>query len=144
MTEIEALQAVLAAEHAAVYVYGVLGGQASQSAQPALFSSVSDAYATHRSRRDLLTGEITDLGAHPVAAAAAYDVPDALGGPAAIARTARRLEDGCAAAYAALVESTTAHRRRWAVGALGDAAVRVLAFRGTPETFPGAGEYTDH
>jgi hypothetical protein len=144
VSETAALQTALAAEHAAVYVYGVLGGQTSQSAQPALFSAVSDAYVTHRGRRDQLSAEISDLGADPVAAAAAYDVPDALDSPAAVARAARRLEDGCAAAYAALVASTTAHRRRWAVAALEDAAVRVLAFRGTPETFPGADEYTDH
>jgi len=143
MSEIEALQATLAAEHAALYVYGVLGGQTSQSAQPELFASISDAYDTHRARRDLLTGEIAGLGADPVPAAAAYDVPDALGAPAAVARTARRVEDDCAATYATLVASTTAHRRRWAVDALQDAAVRVLAFRGTPEMFPGADEYTD-
>ena len=34
MTEVDALQAALAAEHAAVYVYGVLGARTSQSATP--------------------------------------------------------------------------------------------------------------
>jgi len=144
VTEVEALQTVLSAEHAAVYVYGALGGQTSQSAQPALFAAVSDAYATHRGRRDLLTREIADLGADPAAAAAAYELPNDLDRPGDLARTAREVEDGCAAAYAALVASTTGNRRRWAVETLEDAAVRVLAFRGTPEMFPGADEYTDH
>ena len=38
---------------------------------------------------------------------------------------------------------TTAERVRWAIAALNDAAVRELAFRGTPEMFPGADEYAD-
>ena len=50
---------------------------------------------------------------------------------------------GCAATYAALVANTSGARRRWAVTALNDAAVRVLAFRGTPEMLPGADEYAD-
>ena len=75
MSQLSALQAVLAAEHAAVYVYGVLGGQTSQSAQPALFAAVDDAYAAHRARRDRLTQQITDLGADPVAAARARACP---------------------------------------------------------------------
>ena len=143
MTALQALQATLAAEHAAVYVYGVLGGQVSRAGQPEQYRAVSDAYTTHRGRRDLLTRTIADLGAHPVAAAAAYDVPAPLGGPAGLARVARDLEDGCAATYAQLVASTAGTQRRWAISALNDAAVRVLAFRGTPETFPGADEYTD-
>lgn len=143
MSEIEALQATLAAEHAAVYVYGVLGGQTTQSGEPALFAAVTSAYTTHRGRRDVLARDLTDLGADPVAAAAAYDVPAPLRTPAQLCHVARDVEDACAATYAALVASTTGHRRRWAVTALEDAAVRVLAFRGTPEMFPGADEYTD-
>ena len=70
MTALPALQRTLAAEHAAVHVYGVLGAQTSSSSTPALFAAVSSAYAEHRSRRDLLTRAVTDLGATPVAAAA--------------------------------------------------------------------------
>lgn len=143
MTELDVLQETLAAEHAAVYVYGVLGGQTSQSAQPALFTAVGAAYTTHRGRRDVLTRAVADLGGDPTAAAAAYDVPARLDTPAAVMRVARGVEDACASTYATLVAGTTQTRRRWAVSALEDAAVRVLAFRGTPEMFPGSDEYTD-
>jgi hypothetical protein len=143
VSALDALQTTLAAEHAAVYVYGVLGGQTSRSQQPELSAAISSAYATHRARRDLLTRAVTDLGGTPVAAAPSYDVPARLDSPQAVTRTARELEDGCAATYAALVASTVGDRRRWAVNALNDAAVRVLALRGTPEIFPGADEYTD-
>ena len=48
MTPVEALQKTLAAEHAAVHLYGVLGGQASKSQQPTLFRQLDEAYDEHR------------------------------------------------------------------------------------------------
>ncbi len=45
MTPVDALQTALAAQHAALYVYGALGARTSQSATPVLFAEVSDAYA---------------------------------------------------------------------------------------------------
>ena len=143
MTALDALQATLRAEHAALYVYGTLGAQTSPSAQPALFHAVSSAYATHRARRDVLVGAITDLGAVPAASAPSYVVPRQLGTPQAVRGAALELERGCAETYAWLVANTVGERRRWAAGALNDAAVRELAFRGTPEMLPGADEYTD-
>lgn len=140
---VHALQTTLAAEHAAVYVYGVLGGRTSQSATPALFAAVSSGYAAHRARRDHLVGEITDAGADPAAAEAAYDVPTGLDRPARIKATALATERSCATTYAWLVANTVADERRWAIEALNEAAVRELAFRGTPEMFPGADEYAD-
>ncbi len=143
MTTLEAVQATLAAEHAAVYVYGALGAQTSRSAQATLYADLSAAYAQHRARRDLLTRTVVDLGADPVPAAPSYELPVRLDTPARVTRAARELEEGCAATYASLVANTAGARRRWAVNALNDAAVRVLAFRGTPEMLPGADEYAD-
>ena len=143
MTSLRALQTTLAAEHAAVFVYGALGGRASRTAAPQLLAAVDAAYDAHRARRDLLTREITDAGARPVAAEASYELPRALGTAAQVARAALATERACAATYAYLVASTTAEQRRWAIGALNEAAVRELAFRGTPETFPGRDEYAD-
>jgi hypothetical protein len=60
-----------------------------------------------------------------------------------VERAAVDVERSCAATYAYLVASTVDARRRMAIAALNDAAVRELAFRGTPETFPGLDEYTD-
>jgi hypothetical protein len=143
MSTLSALQETLAAEHAAVYVYGVLGGQTSRSQSPGLYAAISSAYSTHRARRDLLARAVTDLDGTPVAAAPAYDVPEHLDSPDAVTRAARDVEDACAGTYAVLVASTAGARRRWAIEALNDAAVRVLALRGTPEMLPGADEYTD-
>jgi hypothetical protein len=143
MSTLEALQETLAGEHAAVWVYGVLGGQASQRSQPRLYADVTEAYTVHRGRRDLLMRTITDLGADPVASAVGYGVPADLGTTAAVQTTALGIEQRCAATYAALVAQSVEAQRRWAITALTDAAIRQLRFRGSPEIFPGAGELAD-
>lgn len=135
--EITALQDVLAAEHAAVYVLGVLGAQTSQSRQPGLYDEVSSAFITHRTRRDELIATLTALGADPIAAQAAYRVPADLSTSALVAATALRIERGCAAAYAYAVANTSGARRAWQTAALLDAAAREIGFGGAPETLPG-------
>lgn len=142
MSAVEALQTALAAEHAAVHVYGALGGRTSASAAPDLFEAVLAAYQAHRGRRDELTRRLRDLGAEPVAAEPVYDVPLGLGTERAVAEVALDLERGTAATYAFVVSRTSADLRRWAIRALTESAVRELVFRGTPEMFPG-NEYAD-
>ncbi|GAB3197263.1 ferritin-like domain-containing protein [Nocardioides hungaricus] len=143
MSEAEALQTTLAAEHAAVFVYGVLGGRTSPTATPGLFDAISSAYAAHRARRDRLTRELTDLGETAVAAETAYQTPRPLDTAGQVARAALVVERNCATTYAWLVANTAGARRRRAIAALNEAAVRELVFRGTPEMFPGANEYAD-
>ena len=143
MSDVDALQTTLAAEHAAVFVFGTLGGRTSRSAMPTLYAAVSAAYAAHRARRDQLTGQITEAGAEPVAAEAAYDVPSDLQRSERIARVALDTERACATTYAWLVANSVDETRRWAIRALNETAVRELAFRGNPEIFPGAGEHAD-
>jgi len=75
MTPVEALQKALAAEHAAVHIYGLLGARSSQSEQPALFAALDRAYAEHRSARDRLTVLVSAKDTDPVAAQPDYDVP---------------------------------------------------------------------
>lgn len=134
---VAALQDVLAAEHAAVYVYSVLGAQTSQSTQPSLYARVTSAFVTHRARRDALLVRIGQLGGDPVAASPAYAVPADLSRPDRIDAVALKLETACAATYAYAVASTTGHDRSWATTALVDAAAREVGFGGRPEAFPG-------
>lgn len=138
-----AWQDVLRAEHAAVYVLGVLGARTPQSASPELFEQVGSAYAEHRDRRDDLTGQVAAAGAAPRAAATAYEVPEGLETAAGITAAATTLEQATATSYAALVAGSAGSARAQAAGWLEDSAIRVLALRGTPEMFPGAGEYAD-
>ncbi len=137
MTTLAALQSTLAAEHAAVYLYGVLGGRTSASETPALYTSVSAAYTEHRSRRDVLVSTLTEMDATPVAAEAVYALPREPSTPARVARTAREVEESCAATYAFLVANTAGTQRRWAIGALNGSALRALDFGARPEDFPG-------
>jgi hypothetical protein len=143
MTTLDALQVALAGEHAALYVYGVLGAQTSASRSPQLYAAVSESYTTHRSRRDHLTRLVLDAGGTPVASEAAYEIPARLGTPTLVSREALRLERRCASTYAWLVANTAGERRRWGIEALTDTAVRELSFRGSPEIFPGADESAD-
>ena len=138
MTATAALQTTLAAEHAALYVYGALGAQTSESASPVLFAALASAYAEHRARRDLLTRVLRDLGATPVAAEPTYALPAGIDNPAGVPRAALALERGCATTYSSAVANLVGPRRRWAIGALSDAAVRQLSFGGRPEDLPGS------
>jgi hypothetical protein len=143
MTYVEALQTTLAAEHAAIYVYGALGAQTSQSGAPDLYAELTGAYEAHRARRDRLVAILTDLGEDPVAAEPVYELPADLSTTNAVSRRALALERSCASTYAYLVANSPSAQRRFAVDLLVQTAVRELAFRGTPETFPGSDEYAD-
>lgn len=134
---VDALQVALAAEHAAVFVYGALGAQTSQSGQPTLFGALTRAYSLHRDRRDHLTGVIVAAGGQPVAAEPGYALPADLGSMAVVRTRALAIEEAASSTYAYLVASTSGPDRAWAVQALLDAAVRGLAFGGKPERLPG-------
>ncbi|MCD9876810.1 ferritin-like domain-containing protein [Streptomyces guryensis] len=134
--ELKALQAALAAEHAAVYGYGVVGGRI----RPGRRTEARAAYDAHRARRDALTREVRDLGGAPVAAAAAYALPFAVPDSAAAVRLATELEDRVAGVYSDLVRATGGERRRAAAGALREAAVRAVRWSGESVAFPGLAE----
>ncbi len=147
MTPVQALQRTLAGEHAALYVYGVLGGRVSDSAHPRLAERLTSAYTTHRGRRDELTDRVRAAGEDPVAAEVSYELPgtDRPGlaaqlDAAAITAAALVTEQRCAVTYAEAVGATSGADRRWAVAALTDAAVRELGFGGAPQPWPGVRE----
>ncbi len=133
---VEALQTALAAEHAAVYMYGFLGARTSESAQPLVFAEVADAYSTHRAWRDLLVRRLLDEGAEPVPAAPTYELPTVI----AVTRAAAELEARCADTYAYVVANSAGDDRRWGIEALTGAAIRQVAFGRPPGPFPGAAD----
>ncbi len=137
MTPVEALQKALAAEHAAVYLYGLLGARSSQSRQPSLFRRLTDAFQDHRATRDRLTVLISRAGADPVAAEVDYDVPGPTDTAVQIEAVARTVEQRVTLTYGELVENTAGTDRRWAITALDDAALRELGFGLAPSDFPG-------
>lgn len=137
MTPEGALQAVLAGEHAAIYVYGVLGAQASQSRQPRLYDDLTQSYLVHRKRRDHLTAVIVALHGDPVASEPAYQLPNPASTAAQLVSAARTVEQRMATLYGQLVENSVEEQRRWAISALDECARRVLLFHASPTDFPG-------
>jgi hypothetical protein len=140
VTPEEALQAALAAEHASVHVYGVLGGRLAAGDNPTVAEQFRSAYAVHRGRRDQLRAFLAELGETPTPPAAAYDVDVQGRDPLALVAVAARTEQRCAGVHAQLVASTTERTREWAIGALVDCAVRRLGFGAAAEPYPGLDE----
>ncbi|WP_128976260.1 ferritin-like domain-containing protein [Streptomyces roseicoloratus] len=136
MSALDAAQAALAAEHAAVYGYGVVGARVDQARR----AEATAAYEAHRARRDALRRTVRDLRGEPVAAAAGYELPFAVPDPAAAVRLAAVLEDRVAGVYSDLVRSADGPLRRDAAAALREAAVRAVRWRGSDVTFPGLAE----
>jgi len=139
MTPVQALQKALAAEHAAVHLYGLLGAQSSKSRQPSLFARLSVAYEVHRDSRDQLTVLISDKGIDPVAAGVDYEVPGRTTTPGQIEAVARTIERRVTRTYGELVANTSGRDRRWAITALDASAVREVSFGAAPSNFPGLG-----
>lgn len=140
MSQVDAVQDTLAAEHAAVAVLAELGGRISASAHPREAALIRSAYETHRGRRDRLVTEVTRLGSTPVGPAAAYAVDSADRSAGNLVRIARRTEERCSETYAQMVAGTAGGLRRWAVAALTDSARRALTFGAAPSAFPGLPE----
>ncbi|MEU1401315.1 ferritin-like domain-containing protein [Streptomyces sp. NPDC005728] len=134
--ELTALQAALAAEHAAVYGYGVVGGRIDERRR----TDARAAYDAHRARRDALVREVRDLGGAPVAASAAYALPFPVADAASAVRLAAQLEERVAGVYSDLVRAAAGERRGTAAGALREAAVRAVRWSGESVAFPGLAE----
>ncbi|GAA1899213.1 hypothetical protein GCM10009716_06370 [Streptomyces sodiiphilus] len=134
---LHATQAALAAEHAAVYGYGVVGGRLDGD----LARHAREAHAAHRARRDALHRAVRALGGTPEPAAVAYALPFEVAGRDEAVRLATELEERLAAVYADLVRSTGGSARLEAAASLREAAVRATRWRGGATPFPGLPEH---
>jgi hypothetical protein len=131
--QVAALQGALAAEHAAVYGYGIVGAMLAGAAQ----TDAKSDWLAHQVARDTLTAMVARLGATPLAASAAYRLPFAVTGPAAARRLAASMEDGVTRAYLGVVAVDNAAVRSFAAHAMQTAASRATAWSGTTTAFPG-------
>lgn len=120
------LQAALAAEHAVVWGYAVVGARVDAP----LRDEVRRADDTHRRRRDEAAALVRDRGGAPVTTAAGYALPFGVDTADAALRLAAHLEEGAAAAWRYAVGGTDEPTvRRAAAAALTDAAVRATRWR---------------
>ena len=132
-TAIAALQGALAAEHAAVYGYGVVGAML---AGPGQADARAD-WLAHQVARDTLEAMLTRLGATPVAASPAYRLPFAVTGTASAQRLAATLEEGVTRAYLGLVAVNNPALRTLGARAMQTSANRATAWSGITVAFPG-------
>ncbi|MEO3872380.1 ferritin-like domain-containing protein [Nonomuraea sp. B12E4] len=128
------LSKALAAEHAAVYAYGLLGARTSGS----LRDRMTLAFEAHRARRDQLRTYLRARGGRPVEPDASYALPFFPGDATLAVRLAVHLESGITAAYLELAAARDTSLRRYAALAMQDAVSRSYGFRpDQPAAFPG-------
>jgi hypothetical protein len=138
-SENAALNEALAAGHAAVWGYGVVGAALGSDAAPA-----AAAEQAHRDLRDRVTALLGDREADAVGAKGGYALPFPVLSEVDAAALGVVLENGVAAAWVRVLDQATERStRELAVTALGDAEVRAVGWRvaagQTPVTtaFPG-------
>jgi hypothetical protein len=129
----QALAAALAGEYAAIFGYGVLGPQLTGAA----LVQARQAEGAHRNRRDALLETLTSAGATPPPADPAYQLPFPVIDAASAIRLALTLEERTAAVWRAALPATTAARRKTALDALTDAALRAARWRRLTGQLPG-------
>jgi hypothetical protein len=132
-TEISALQGALAAEHAAVYGYGVVGAMLANG----LAAQAHTYWVAHQEARDTLASMLVKLGATPVAASPAYQLPFPVTGAASATALAVVLEDGVVQAYLGVVAVTEPTLRSFGALAMQPPANRAVVWRGSTVAFPG-------
>jgi hypothetical protein len=130
---IAALQGALAAEHAAVYGYGIAGAMLTGAAR----AQARADWLAHQMARDNLEAMLTELGATPVAASPAYRLPFAVTDAASAKRLAAALEDGVTGAYLGVVAVNDPALRTFGAKAMQTSANRAVAWRGSTVAFPG-------
>jgi hypothetical protein len=133
VSAIQALQAALAAEDAAIFGYGVAGAHLSGSRK----SAAEQDWTGHNKARDTLTAMISALGATPVAAQAYYRLPFKVTNATSALALAANLEDGVTRAYLGLVAVSDRRLRTFGALAMQSSARRAAFWRGGTQAFPG-------
>ena len=129
-----ALQDALAAEHAAVWVYGVAGAFVSG----ALGSRLEEGVTAHQARRNATERMLIDAGAPPVSPEPGYLTPQPVTDAASAIQLVITAENDAAAAWRSVVERSPADPdlRGAAMEALTAAAVRAARWRMSAGTAP--------
>lgn len=131
MTRLDDLQAWLALEHEAVWLYGMIGARVDTLARPARTS-----YDAHRVVRDRLLGLVDGAEGDPVGPALTYG-DDRIDSAKDARAAASNVEERIAAACVALFGNTGHDERRFAMSGLRRAALAALDWGGPVRAFPG-------
>jgi len=130
MTErITLLQAWLALEHEAVWLYGVIGGRVS-----AMDDAATTSWNQHRTTRDRLIAAVRSAGGVPVGPSMGY-ASTAVNSTSEARQAAQSIENRLANACLGALASDT--DRIQAIRGLEASARSVVLWGGAPEAFPG-------
>lgn len=125
-TETAALRNALAAEHAAVWGYGVVGAALHGNAQ----AQATESQEAHRDVRDQLTALLDGRKAEAVPAQAAYALPFPVVSSTDAAKLAVVLEDGTSSAWVRVLGRAVKREiRKLAVDMLSTTEVRAVGWR---------------
>jgi hypothetical protein len=138
---VDALQRALAAEHAAIWAYGLAGAYLPAASDPALTKGAE----AHTVRRDAVTATLQKAGATPKPAEPGYSVPQPLSNASSAFVLLVAAETDVVSAWRSVLEYTAdAGIRKTALDALTDGAVRAMTWRQsggqTPATPPLPGQ----
>lgn len=122
---IEALRTAIAAEHAAIFGYGMVGAYLTNERQ----AQARQAEAQHRDRRDAAALRIEAAGGAIVPAEPAYALPFRVTDADSAMRLAVALEEGAAGAWREALGATTDDDRRFALDSLIACAVMATRWR---------------
>ncbi len=128
-----ALGEALAAEHAAVWGYGVVGA----ALDPGTRGTAGAAETAHRDARDEVVAVLADRSVEPTPAEGAYALPFPVLSPVDATRLAVVLEDGVAVAWVRVLDQAAGQdTRRLALDALSGAEVRAVGWRAAAGEVP--------
>jgi hypothetical protein len=130
---IRALQTALAAEHAAVYGYGVIGAYLAGANR----ATATADWVAHQNARDQLEVTLRSGGARPGPAAVAYQLPVPVRTPGEAISLAVIIEERIATAYLGLVALSSPTLRELGALQLRASALRAAFWRGSTTAFPG-------
>ena len=133
----------VAAEHAAIYGYGVVSARV----MPDQNDLVSEAVAQHRNRREAALSLLKVRSVTAPLPAAGYQLPFPVTGPIGAGKLAVQMESDCAVAWRAVMEQSDSEQdRSFALTALTQCAImaakwrQVLGAWPVTEAFPGGKE----
>jgi len=132
-TAVDTLQAVLEAEQAASYGYGVVGAHLTGHRE----ATAAADWIAHQRARDELGDLLRARGATPQAAAVAYSLPIAVRTGREAVALAAILEERVTAAYLRLVALSDPALRELGAQRMRTSALRAARWRGGTVAFPG-------
>jgi hypothetical protein len=123
---VDALQQALAAEHAAIWAYGLAGAFLPPASDPALAKGTE----AHTARRDATATLVKKAGVTPKSAEPGYTTPQPLTNQSSAFALLTAAETDVVSAWRSVLEHTSDTAiRKTALDALTDAAIRSMSWR---------------